>query len=63
MIINSKSLCDTCIYTIDCSLTTNKNAIWSCSEYEKKSLKNTNPKPILTPNFSFTESENEFETI
>lgn len=63
MILNNKSLCNTCIHAAYCSLTSNKNAIWSCSEYEKQYLKNTNPTPILTPNFSFTESEKEFEII
>ena len=63
MKMNCNSLCTTCLHTSDCSLTSNKSFIWSCSEYEKRSFIKTNSTPILTPNFSFTESEREFEII
>lgn len=63
MKINRNSLCSSCLHTSDCSLTSNKSFIWSCSEYEKKDLLNTNSTPILTTNFSFTQSEREFENI
>ena len=42
MVFNNNSLCSTCIHKTDCSLTSNKNAIWACSEYEKKDLLETN---------------------
>ncbi len=42
MVFNNNSLCNTCVHKIDCSLTSNKNAIWSCSEYEKRDLLETN---------------------
>lgn len=63
MKINNNSLCGTCIYAPSCSLTSNRNFIWSCSEYEAERLKNTNPNPILATNFSFTVSEKEIELI
>ncbi|WP_158841805.1 hypothetical protein [Polaribacter sp. L3A8] len=63
MILNNKSLCNTCIHTIDCSLTSNKNAIWSCSEYEKRNLDSKNSTSILTPGFSFIEGERELEIM
>lgn len=63
MKINNTSLCSTCIHAISCSLTSNKNAIWSCSEYEEQVLKNNNPKTILIPSFNFTNSEKEMEII
>lgn len=63
MIFNNNSLCNTCIHRIDCSLTSNKNAIWSCSEYEKREVVNAGVTSNLTPNFNFTESEKEIEII
>lgn len=63
MIINCNSLCNTCLHASSCNLTSNKNFIWSCSEYEEETLKNTNLTSILTPNFSFTESEKGIEII
>jgi len=29
-----RSICSTCAFLKDCTLTSNHNAIWSCSEYE-----------------------------
>ncbi|WP_343329508.1 hypothetical protein [Polaribacter staleyi] len=63
MILNSKSLCNTCIHKIDCSLTSNKNAIWSCSEYEKKSFNTSSSTTTIAPDFSFTEGEIELEIM
>jgi hypothetical protein len=61
MRINMNSLCRTCIHTTNCVLTSNKNSIWSCSEYEERLLKNTDLKPILISDFNFSKSEKEIE--
>ncbi|MDX1278473.1 hypothetical protein [Oceanihabitans sediminis] len=34
------SICNSCTFITDCSLTENKNFIWSCSEYQKVSNSN-----------------------
>ncbi|MCH3885020.1 hypothetical protein [Tenacibaculum aquimarinum] len=63
MKVNTTSLCNTCVYAASCNLTSNKNAIWSCSEFETERLKNTNQKTNLLPNLNFTKSEKEIEFI
>ncbi|AUC84699.1 hypothetical protein CW731_05065 [Polaribacter sp. ALD11] len=63
MTINCNSLCNSCLYASSCSLTSNKNFIWSCSEYAIEILKTTNSTSILTPSFNFTEGEKEIEII
>lgn len=61
MIINSKSLCNSCIHATSCSLTSNNNFIWSCSEYEKQPFNNQKSEPILTSSFNITESGEKIE--
>ncbi|MFD2540959.1 hypothetical protein ACFSSB_01395 [Lacinutrix gracilariae] len=38
------SLCSTCKFNNDCSLTSNKNFIWSCSEFEVTTANNFKPQ-------------------
>lgn len=63
MKINTKSLCSSCLYKASCILTSNKNFIWSCSEFEEKLEDNNNQNSILAPHFSNAKSEEEVYTI
>ncbi|WP_418510094.1 hypothetical protein [Corallibacter sp.] len=45
---HTKSLCYDCKHAIDCSLTSDKTLIWSCSEYEVATTTTSNNKPKLS---------------
>lgn len=57
------TLCTSCRYQMDCSLTTDKSFIWSCSEYDdSRALKQNPQEKIVTKqrNFAIVESELNF---
>lgn len=58
-----KSLCRTCVHENDCSLISNKQFIWSCSEYKNKDAKRGGKKEILTTDFDFIYNEKVVEFI
>ncbi|MCX7548637.1 hypothetical protein OS188_11810 [Xanthomarina sp. F1114] len=53
-----RSLCNTCKYVDSCSLTLDKNFIWSCSEYKlAKDLKQNNYPQKLTNEFKLVSKD------
>ena len=53
-----RSLCNTCKYVDSCSLTLDKNFIWSCSEYELiKDLKKSISPQKLTNEFKLANKD------
>lgn len=57
------SLCSDCKFNQDCSLTSDKNFIWSCSEYEFDAI-NDSEAPLSTHNtFAYDTSERAIEII
>jgi len=59
MTTTDRSLCKTCKYVDSCSLTLNKNFIWSCSEYKlDKDFEQNNQPQTLTKEFKFVSKKN-----
>ncbi|MBU2940373.1 hypothetical protein KO494_12575 [Lacinutrix sp. C3R15] len=48
--VMENSLCSTCKFNNDCSLTSNKNFIWSCSEFEVTTTNNLEQQKGTTKN-------------
>ncbi len=58
------SLCSNCKYNNDCSLTTNKNFIWSCSEHEIAAINNYDQEKRTTKKaFEYQTTERAIEMI
>lgn len=57
------SLCQDCKFLKSCSLTTSKNFIWSCSEYEIVTKETQNESQIQTQEFSETLKKPEVELV
>ena len=58
------SLCSDCKFNKDCSLTSNKNFIWSCSEYEVTAINEADQAPLSTHNtFAYDTTERAIEII
>ncbi|GGG87877.1 hypothetical protein GCM10011416_00110 [Polaribacter pacificus] len=56
-----KSLCSTCAYLESCALTTDKNFIWSCSEYMHNEDYQQSIKNVSSTDFDFIENEKKVE--
>lgn len=46
MISKSFSICPSCIHFKACFLTTNKELVWSCSEYDDNQDRTNNPEQV-----------------
>jgi len=58
------SLCSNCKFNNDCSLTSNKNFIWSCSEHEVAAINHFGHEELTTKNaFEYQTTERAMEMI